>query len=249
MRIFVFRRTALLAAVCSLGLWPGRVAAAESELVAIKSVDRTIKIELRYATARNIAGRPIYPSNMPALLRPEVAAQLARAQATLRDKGYGLKVWDAYRPQSAQTLLWQLAPNTDYVADPATGGGSLHTYGVAVDATLVDTRGREVEMPTDFDNFSPQAMLRYLGGDTRIRRNLHALQGALGRAGFYGMRTEWWHFVSKHWQNYKPIPEISIVTANPSARKAARSITQQAEPVLRAPVGTASGIVARARSR
>jgi len=182
----------------------GSVFASEPELVNIKAVAPSIHVELRYAGPRNIAGRPLYVSEMPALVRPEIAQQLAKAQEILRARGYGLKIWDAYRPKGAHEQLWQYSPNTDYVASPAEGG-SLHTWGVAVDATLVDAKGREVKMPTDFDDFTPAAMLRYAGPDATVRRNLRMLQSAMARAGFYGLRTEWWHFVSKSWQKYRAV--------------------------------------------
>ena len=189
----------------------GGVSAAEPELVNIRTVDPTIQVELRYAGTRNIAGRPLYQSNMPALIRPSVGARLAVAQKHLRERGYGLKIWDAYRPKSAHEQLWQFSPNTDYVADPSDGRGSLHTWGVAVDATLVDKDGRAMEMPTDFDSFTPAAMLYYKGNNPVVRRNLLRLQSAMAIAGFFGMRTEWWHFVAKDWQSYRAIPEITLV--------------------------------------
>ena len=88
----------------------------------------------------------------------------------------------------------EYSPDTDYLASPQEGG-SLHTRGVAVDATLVDSKGRDVKMPTDFDDFTPAAMLQYVGKIRWCARHLRLLQWAMARAGFYGLRTEWWHFV------------------------------------------------------
>jgi D-alanyl-D-alanine dipeptidase len=170
-------------------------------LVNLKTLDPTIVVDLRYGSRNNIFGEPLYGANMPALLRSGVAGQVAKAQADLRSKGFGLKIWDAYRPKAAHERLWQYWPDTDYLASPQEGG-SLHTRGVAVDATLVDAKGRDVKMPTDFDDFTPAAMLRYTGKDQLVRRHLSLLQWAMARAGFYGLRTEWWHFVSKEWQSY-----------------------------------------------
>lgn len=209
--IHLYRRLRLLA-LASLSLGSvGSLAAAEPELVNIRSADPTIAVELRYAGTRNIAGRPLYPQNMPALVRPSVAAKLAAAQNYLRQRGYGLKIWDAYRPKNAHDQLWQYSRNNDYVADPSDGRGSLHTWGVAVDATLVDKDGAEMEMPTDFDSFTPAAMLYYNGNNPTVKRNVRRLQSAMAISGFYGMRTEWWHFVSKDWQLYRAIPEIVVV--------------------------------------
>ncbi len=174
-----------------------------AELINIKAVDPTIEVELRYATTRNVTGRALYPPNMPALLQPSVAAQLSVAQTYLKTRGFRLKIWDAYRPKAAHEQLWQFLPNTDFVANPM-DGGSLHTWGVAVDATLLYANKHAVEMPTDFDEFTPAALLHYLGPNGGVRDHLHILQSAMARAGFYGMRTEWWHFVSKEWQKYRP---------------------------------------------
>jgi zinc D-Ala-D-Ala dipeptidase len=193
------------------------MSAAEPELVDVRSIDPSIMVDLRYATTRNITGRPIYPANMPALLRPEVAQQLAQAQKSLRTKGFGLKIWDAYRPKSAHEQLWENTLNTDYVADPA-GIGSLHCWGVAVDATLVDAKGHDVKMPTDFDDFTLGAMLVYRGKNPDVRRHLHMLQIAMARAGFYGLRTEWWHFISKSWKNYHAVEEPKNVAADAPRR-------------------------------
>ncbi len=177
-------------------------------LVDIKSVDATILVELRYAGRNNLAGHPLYPPGTRALVRPEVAMALAEAQISLRRYQYGLKIWDAYRPVAVQIKLWQAAHNNDYVANPEAGAGSLHSWGVAVDATLVDAWNRPVRMPTDFDDFTPAAMWQYLGSDLAVRSHLHLLQGTMRDAGFYGLRTEWWHFTIADWQKYLP-PETA----------------------------------------
>jgi len=174
-------------------------------LVNIHSAAPSIFVELRYATAQNITGHPLYPPDMPALVRPGTAARLARAQAFLRARGYGLKIWDAYRPLSAQMELWEKTHKGAFVADPFDGDGSLHTWGVAVDATLVDADGREVAMPSHFDEFTPDAKLRYNGNDPAIKSHLRLLQTAMRHGGFYGTPTEWWHFVAYDWKKYAPI--------------------------------------------
>lgn len=179
-------------------------------MVNIQTVDPTIAVDLRYATANNVLLRPFYPANMPALVRPSVAQRLLAAQAYLQVRGFRLKIWDAYRPKAAHEQLWQASRNNTYVADPADGRGSLHTWGVAVDATLVYENGREVTMPTDFDDFTPAATLHYTGNDAAIRSHLITLQRAMARAGFYGMRTEWWHFVAQDWQKYRAISDVTI---------------------------------------
>jgi len=176
-------------------------------LVDIRSVDPTIIVELRYAGRNNLVGYPLYPQGTSALARPEVASGLAAAQAFLRRYQFGLKIWDAYRPVTVQEKLWHASHNSDYVANPEIGVGSLHSWGVAVDATLVDTWNRPVRMPSDFDDFTPAAMWRYAGPHPDIRAHVHLLQVAMRDAGFWGLRTEWWHFTIADWQKYLPPDE------------------------------------------
>ena len=182
----------------------------KSNLVDIKSVDPSIVIELRYAGTHNPLHRRLYPPSMRALVQPSVAKQLVGAQNFLRHYKYGLKIWDAYRPESVQRQLWQVVHDELYVTNPEDGVGSLHTWGVAVDATLVDARGRSVRMPSDFDEFTPAAMLHYHGMDSLIGSHLRLLQTAMGRNRFYGLHTEWWHFISHDWKIYVPSDEAQM---------------------------------------
>jgi D-alanyl-D-alanine dipeptidase len=177
---------------------------AEGPLVDIQSVNPTIVIDLRYAGSNNLVKQPLYPQGMRALARPEVTSALTTAQAFLRRYQYGLKIWDAYRPVDVQTKLWEASRNSDYVANPEIGVGSLHSWGIAVDATLVDSWNRSVSMPSDFDDFTPAAMWRYTGPSSQILSHLRLLQYAMHRAGFWGMRTEWWHFTISDWKKYLP---------------------------------------------
>jgi D-alanyl-D-alanine dipeptidase len=180
------------------------------DFVDIKSVDKTIVIDLRYATENNVARRPLYRPGTPALVRAGVAWRLVIVQEYLRKKGYGLKIWDAYRPQSTQEKLWEVTHNRSYVSDPKEGRGSMHIRGAAVDATLVDSEGRDVPMPTDFDSFTPAALLEYQGNDATVRGNLKLLQKAMAHGGFYGLRTEWWHFCAPDWKHYDPVPDLKF---------------------------------------
>jgi D-alanyl-D-alanine dipeptidase len=163
-----------------------------------------IRIGLRYASERNLTGKPIYPPNALCFVRQSVALRLQRAQDELHAKGFGLKIWDAYRPDWAQKILWQAVPNPDFLQPPGQAP-SMHTHGVAVDVTLVTLDGRELQMPSDFDDFTPAAGMFYKGGDAVIARHLRILQTAMGHAGFLGMHTEWWHFVARDFENSKPV--------------------------------------------
>ena len=202
-----FFRAVLLQALLFSSLAFGKDADDE-EFVDIKSVDRTILVDLRYAGTNNVAHRAIYPPGTPALVRAAVARRLAIVQDYLRKKGYGLKIWDAYRPQSAQEKLWQTTHNRSFVADPKEGRGSMHIRGAAVDATLVDAEGRDVRMPTDFDSFTPAALMQYPGNDPIVHGNLKLLQKAMAHGGFYGLRTEWWHFCAPDWKRFDPVSEL-----------------------------------------
>jgi len=177
---------------------------ADEPLVDVAKVDPTIVIDLRYGTVRNITEHPIYPPGTPCMLRRGVAERLKDAQLYLVQQGYGLKIWDAYRPAYVQQILWDQIKNPEVVADPAKGG-SIHSWGAAVDVMLVDKSGNDVPMPTDFDVFTPAAKMRYAGADPVVAKNLRILQNAMGIAGFYGMRDEWWHFTAKNWRSYAMI--------------------------------------------
>ncbi|HEX4697217.1 MAG TPA: M15 family metallopeptidase [Candidatus Udaeobacter sp.] len=182
-------------------------------LVDVRSVDPTIMVELRYAGRNNFLRHSLYPHGTRALARPEVASALAVAQSVLQRYQYGLKIWDAYRPVAVQAMLWQASQNSDYVANPEIGVGSLHSYGIAVDATLVDSRIRDVHMPTDFDDFTPAAMWpRYMGLSSEVAAHVRLLRYAMHKAGFCGLYTEWWHFTVVDWKKYVP-PEKLKSTA------------------------------------
>ena len=154
--------------------------------VNVRDIAPTIRIELRYATSKNIAHSAIYPCGMQPMVRVGVARRLMAAEAILQRYKCRLKVWDAFRPPAAQARLWKLAPNLDYLADPRNGSGSLHSWGLAVDATIVDDWGQPLSMPTDFDDFTPASMFRYTGANASVRSHLYLLQRAMMCAGFAG---------------------------------------------------------------
>src|SRR5712692_2575509 len=200
------RRCLAVASIAFLSIFVQKLGA-NPDLVDIKTVAPSIVIDLRYATSHNVTGRALYPPEMPALIRPSVAQQLLGAQNYLHQFRYGLKIWDAYRPKEAQLLLWRLAHKEDYVANPETGFGSTHSWGVSVDATLVDHGGRPVTMPTGFDEFTPAAMWYYQGNNPLVRAHLTLLQLAMAHNNFYGLRAEWWHFTTADWKKYVPYQE------------------------------------------
>ena len=172
-------------------------ALADSVLVDVRSVDSTIQVDARYATANNFTGAPLPGYDAPrALLRREVAAALARVQARLRTGDMGLRVFDGYRPVRATLAMVDWAERTGRAG--AAGQGyiarrSRHNLGVAVDLTLVDlATGTELEMGTPFDTFSEAAHTANAEG--RVRRYRQILVRAMEAEGFANYDKEWWHF-------------------------------------------------------
>lgn len=171
-------------------------------LIDIREVDPSILVDLQYKGPTTIAKSALYPPNFPALLRPETAVRLKHANAFVKEHGMRIKIWDAYRPPSAQMQLWDASGHNDtFVANPH-NAPSQHSCGTAVDVTLVRANGRSVKMPTGFDAFTPQAASNFLNSDPEIRRNLYILQFAMRRAGFYPLPAEWWHYIDKNYQKY-----------------------------------------------
>ena len=171
----------------------------ETRLIDIRSVNDKIDLDIRYATTNNFLKRKLYPVAR-CVLRGAAAKKLSQVQDELTKQGLGLKVYDCYRPLSVQKLMWEVFPNPDYVADPALG--SRHNRGAAVDITLVDRNGKELEMPTEYDNFTKRAHRDYMGGSPQSRKNRQLLENAMKKYGFIPMRTEWWHFDAPGWDSF-----------------------------------------------
>ncbi|MBO0861625.1 MAG: M15 family metallopeptidase [Chloracidobacterium sp.] len=172
------------------------------DLVELVKLDPTIKLDIRYATPNNFLGRPVYKEARAFLQRPAAEA-LLRANRKLRKKGYGLMVFDGYRPWSVTKLFWDSTPQDKkrFVADPSQG--SRHNRGCAVDLTLYDLRtGREVEMPSGYDEMTERAYPNYSGGNERRRRMREMLREGMESEGFTVYEFEWWHFDYKDWRQY-----------------------------------------------
>jgi len=201
---------------------------ADESLVEIGRACPGVVVELRYATTRNITGKLIYPPTARALLRRSVAERLNRAQQFVRDRGFALKVWDAYRPAYVQRLLWNAVRNPSYVVAPS-GSGSLHGWGAAVDVTLVDFRGHEARMPTDFDAFSESARYDYKGADPEVAFNLSTLKRAMAEAGFRHIRDEWWHYSVGNEPGFGPIEAPLVEVKEEIARAESDDATKPPE--------------------
>lgn len=182
-------------------------AAAKPDLVDLAPLDSTIRLDIRYATANNFLGRPVYSEARAFLQRPAAEA-LLRAHRWLKTKGYGIVVFDGYRPWSVTKVFWDATPEDkkQFVADPAKG--SRHNRGCAVDLSLYDLRtGRTVQMPSEYDEMTDRAHPDYRGGSRKARRLRDLLRRAMEREGFTVYEHEWWHFDYKDWPRY-PVLDI-----------------------------------------
>lgn len=180
-----------------LGVLFSVILLAESTLVNIQDVAPGIRLDIRYATARNFTGTKLY-EEAACYLRVPAARALAAAQRELEKQRLGLKVYDCYRPLSVQRKLWKLVPDERYVANPEKG--SRHNRGAAVDLTLVDRNGRELPMPTEYDDFSERAHRDYSALPESAIRNRALLEDIMKRHGFEPLPTEWWHFDFTGWE-------------------------------------------------
>lgn len=181
---------------------------------------------MRYATTNNFTGRIIYPSKAACLLRASTAAKLAAANAEFRERGYRIKIWDAYRPPSVQQAFWNLIPDSRYVANPATGG-SRHNRGGAVDLTLVDGDGRELVMPSDFDDFSRKAFRDNPDMPAEAAQNLAYLTQVMVKHGFRPIASEWWHFEDEEAGDF-PMVDVELEEVS-----GAPDVLQQLDPDIR----------------
>ena len=169
---------------------------ADTDFVRVRDYIPGIAVELRYATEDNFCGQAVYDFS-EAHLRYGTVKKLSAAQEALAARGYGLKIWDAYRPAAAQFTLWEICPDSRYVADPNRGYSS-HSKGNTVDVTWVTAGGADVERPTGFDDFSALADRDYSDVPEAAAVNALLLEETMAEAGFSPYFGEWWHFSDTH---------------------------------------------------
>lgn len=177
----------------------------EKGLVELTKLDPSIKLDIRYATKNNFVGKVIY-DEARAFLQSPAADALVRIQRTLTKQGVGLVIFDGYRPLSATKIFWEVTPASKkkYVANPSKG--SRHNRGCAVDLGLFDLKsGENLEMPTDFDDFTERASIGYNGATKQQKRNREILRGAMESDGFKVYPAEWWHY------DFQQCPESRIL--------------------------------------
>jgi D-alanyl-D-alanine dipeptidase len=181
----------------------------KADLVELTKLDPSIKLDIHYASNNNFLGVPLYREARAFMERPAAEA-VVRASRKLHEQGFGLLVFDAYRPWFVTKIFWDATPKEDhdYVADPAQG--SRHNRGCAVDLTIYDLKtGQPIAMPSSYDEFSERAHPDYAGGTTEERANRELLRKTMEAEGFTVYETEWWHFDFKDWKQY-PIVNVAF---------------------------------------
>lgn len=164
----------------------------KAEFVKVQEYIEDICIELKYNTTDNFTGQIIYDFS-EAYLRYGTVIKLRNVQKALREQGMYLKIWDAFRPTEAQFVLWKICPDATYVANPNKGFSS-HSRGNTVDITIVDGDGNELEMPTEFDDFSNLADRDYSDCTKEAKQNAEMLEQIMVDNGFKAYYGEWWHY-------------------------------------------------------
>lgn len=172
----------------------------DTSIVWLGRIDSTIVTDVRYATNNNFTGQVLYSTDK-VYLRKVVAERLSEINKYFRKKyNLRIKIFDGYRPLSVQKKMWKIVPDSRYVANPAKG--SRHNRGAAVDITLIDSTGIELNMGTDFDNFTIKAHPNYKLLPDNIKANRNLLRTVMIQFGFSPITTEWWHFDFNGWENF-----------------------------------------------
>lgn len=174
----------------------------EADLLELVKLDKTIKLDIRYARTDNFVGKVVYPEARAFLQRPAAEAVI-RVHKALKKQGLGIVVFDGYRPWSITKLFWEVTPDAQrkFVANPKFG--SRHNRGCAIDLSIFDLKtGKLVPMPSDFDEFTERASPDYKGASADETRNRELLRRLMEAEGFTVNKNEWWHFDYKDWQTY-----------------------------------------------
>ena len=163
----------------------------DTSLVQLKDYSKDFEYDLKYATSDNFLKAKVY--DCPAcFLRLKTVKALIEANKEFVKKGYKIKIFDCYRPLTIQKKMWELIPNPAYVADPSKG--SIHNRGGAVDITLIDTKGKELDMGTPFDFFGIEASHNYSDVSLEVKQNRALLKNTMLKNGFKSFESEWWHY-------------------------------------------------------
>ncbi len=170
------------------------------DLVDLAAFDPRFRLDIRYATTNNFMRRVLYPVARAMAQRPAAEA-LSRVQTRAEAEGFGLLIFDAYRPWRVTKMMWDETPEAqrEFVANPA--NGSRHNRGCAIDLTL-HRGGVPVEMPSDYDDFTPAAYRSNMAASGEALANAARLEGWMVREGFIPLPNEWWHYDWRDWRLY-----------------------------------------------
>jgi len=163
----------------------------DTTFVKLKNFSGEFVFDMKYATDANFLKAKVYDCD-ECYLRMKTIKNLIDANTEFQSLGYRIKLFDCYRPLDIQKKMWEIVPNADYVADPKKG--SIHNRGGAVDITLVDSDGKELDMGTSFDFFGPEAAHNYQGVSRKIRKNRILLKEIMLKHNFKSFDSEWWHY-------------------------------------------------------
>ena len=163
----------------------------QSDFVRLKDLSPDFVYELKYATPDNFLKQAVYDCG-ECYLRKSTAEALVKANEAFKQLGYRIKLFDCYRPLSVQKKMWKILPGTHYVANPTKG--SKHNRGAAVDLTLVDAQGKELNMGTPFDFFGKEAHHTYTEHSKEVLENRKLLKETLDKYNFKSIYSEWWHY-------------------------------------------------------
>lgn len=189
---------------------PPVTAYSNNTLVLVKDYIPDIVVELRYAVTNNFTGQVVYDFD-DAYLRYGTVKKLMKVQEALREQGLSLKIWDAFRPVSAQYVLWEAYPDSTYVSDP-NEDLSAHTQGDTVDVTIVDANGNDLPMPSDYDVFSAQGDRDYTDCTHEQKTNAMLLQNLMKKYGFSTYFAEWWHYTDKDYYANNTVFDPGVVS-------------------------------------
>lgn len=167
----------------------------DTTFVNLKDYSSDFVYDMKYATADNFLKSKVYDC-ADCYLRFKTAKALIEANQKFNKKGYRIKLFDCYRPLDIQKKMWAIVSNPEFVADP--NKGSIHNRGGAVDITLVDEQGKELDMGTTFDFFGPEASHKYGNLTNEIKNNRRLLRRIMTRCGFQVFESEWWHYNLKN---------------------------------------------------
>lgn len=176
-------------------------------LIEIQQPDFDVEIDIAYATPDNFTGAPVYV-RAGCYLHEAAAAALAEAIRLAGILDLRFRIFDALRPTEAQWALWNHTPDPDFLADPRRG--SPHSRGVAVDLTLIDAAGNDLDMGTGFDAFTPLSHHGNPGIAADAQRNRHLLMGIMTTAGWDFYRNEWWHYQLFNSRDYDLVQDADL---------------------------------------